>query len=108
MFLISACSAQTEQYELPAASEITIRCQNSLEKSYGSQSVQYQAIYSWFANNSSGWHQSPASYVPEIEVTVGNTSILLLKTLVVVNSNKKQLVKSKNTKGLVSAICKNT
>lgn len=104
----TACSSPTELYELPANTEITIKCQNEPQRSYRSQSAQYQAISSWFSKNKSGWHKSPASYVPEIQVTVGETSILLLKTLVVVNSNQKQLVKSVDTEGVVSAICKNT
>ena len=100
----TACSDQDLEYLLPQASVMTVSCANN-EVEYGLQSKEFNSFVSWFSGHKTGWHESPASYLSTVKITMNNHTFHLLEELVVINTGNTQLVQSAETAELINALC---
>lgn len=104
-FVLVACS---EDYKLPVVTDMIISCRSGDSFSVDSDLTKHSLIVGWFAQNTSGWSESPASYLPEVRVDFEGATVMFLKELVIVNSEGKQIVKAANTGGVISELCGNS
>ena len=54
----------------------------------------HNSLSEWFERNQAEWVESPASYVPNIELVTKDLEINILDSLIVVNTGGRQFVKS--------------
>lgn len=93
---LTACQGEIENLlDSPQTVEVAIYENDRALNKYllTAKDPEYQAIKQWIKRNKTGWHSSPASYLPSITITGNDFSLNFTKDLAVINYGGKQYIK---------------